>query len=88
METFIIIALVCKEVIGIVSFGPLLIPGSIEHWVKWTQLLPLERNELAEKSLRSEFGTTRTSSRLRVPAVFLFCFIGMYMVPMLLQRTM
>ena len=75
-EILTTMTLVCKEVMGIVSFGQPFIPSSMDCYVKWTQLLPLDKNELTEKSLRSRFGTMRTSSSLRVPTVLLCCLIG------------
>ena len=80
-------ALVCKVVMGAVSFGPPFIPSSMDCCVKWTQLLPLDKNELTENNLRSRLGTMSTSSSLRVPTVLLCCLIGTWIVPILWQRT-
>ena len=86
-ETLTNMALVCKKMMGTLSFGPPFIPSSMDCCVKWTQLFPLGKNELTEKSLRSRFGTMRTSSSLRVPTVLLCCLIGIWMVPIFWQRT-
>ena len=83
LETLTTMALVCKDVIGTVSFGPPLIPSSMDCCVKWTQLLPLDKKELTENNLRSRFGTISTSSSLRVPTVLLCCLIGIWMDPIL-----
>ena len=86
-ETFTTIALVCNDVMGTISFGPPLMPNSIESRVKCTQLFPLARKEPTENRRRSKFGTMRTSSSLSVPRCLLCFFIGMCIVPILLQST-
>ena len=60
-ETLTTMTLVCKEVIGTVSFGPPFTPSSMDCCVKSTQLLPLDKTELTEKSLWSRFETMSTS---------------------------
>ena len=60
-------ALVCKEVNGILIFGPSWMPSSMLSFSKCTQVFPLTRKEFTENNLLSRFGTISTSSRINVP---------------------